>query len=236
MFFSSRLAPVTPLWSSDDQTSPFYVDEKSRFQRGGERKGRQERKVAPTSPLRFSSGGFLHFTSLHRSTTSRKKGGTGTTCTISPTSTSPPLVTFAWICVRGHGRAAGMKQTATSRKTSGMDRPDVPRRPTRHSYSFSYLLLLACLLFPDVRAQSGVSFRPSRPDPTCVCDPLCEFLPEDRVHDCNLMPRGDCPCCSVCGGLEGDVCDEKVLPCDVTRRLECDPKENICKGKTKFRY
>ena len=74
-------------------------------------------------------------------------------------------------------------------------------------------------------------FRPSKPDPTCVCDPLCQIYPESRLATCTRVPRSDCPCCEVCAALEGEPCDPAAAPCDVTRRLQCDPEQKVCKGK-----
>ena len=78
----------------------------------------------------------------------------------------------------------------------------------------------------------GQDFHPSRPDPTCVCDPLCEPMPGLRLlSNCTRVTRTDCPCCQVCASLEGEKCDDVTHPCDVSRKLVCDPGEKVCKGK-----
>ena len=45
-------------------------------------------------------------------------------------------------------------------------------------FSKAALSLLAAVFLATMGASRGQKpFVPSRPDPTCVCDPLCEFLP-----------------------------------------------------------
>ncbi len=45
-------------------------------------------------------------------------------------------------------------------------------------FSKAALSLLAAVFLATMDASRGQKpFVPSRPDPTCVCDPLCEFLP-----------------------------------------------------------
>ncbi len=46
------------------------------------------------------------------------------------------------------------------------------------AFSKAALSLLAAVFLATMGASRGQKpFVPSRPDPTCVCDPLCEFLP-----------------------------------------------------------
>ncbi len=80
-------------------------------------------------------------------------------------------------------------------------------------------------------STARLPFAPSRPDPTCVCDPLCEFIPAATRRTCPLVPRPDCPCCQVCAEVEeGQPCDPRARPCDLASRLECHPEEKVCKG------
>ena len=73
----------------------------------------------------------------------------------------------------------------------------------------------------------------ARPDPTCVCDPLCED-PVASDESCASVARSDCPCCVVCAvQTENDPCHPVTQPCDVAKKLHCDQEENVCKGSMK---
>ncbi len=51
---------------------------------------------------------------------------------------------------------------------------------------------------------------------------------------CHLVSRPDCPCCQVCAVAEaGAACHPENRPCHIGSRLECDPEEKVCKGRTK---
>lgn len=96
-----------------------------------------------------------------------------------------------------------------------------------------FLVLNAQLSIANGQQQVSLSrldaFRPSKPDPTCVCDPLCDHIPSDCR---SVVARQDCDCCQVCAVTDaGDSCDPVTKPCDVTKKLECDPVEKVCKGR-----
>lgn len=72
-----------------------------------------------------------------------------------------------------------------------------------------------------------------KPDPTCVCDPLCQIYPDElNPNSCGLqIPRSDCPCCRVCAGEAGEPCHPVNQPCDASQGLECHPDSKTCQGK-----
>lgn len=69
-----------------------------------------------------------------------------------------------------------------------------------------------------------------KPDPTCVCDPLCQIYPDElNPNSCGLqIPRSDCPCCRVCAGEAGEPCHPVNQPCDASQGLECHPDSKTC--------
>ena len=104
----------------------------------------------------------------------------------------------------------------------------------RHSVVLFVLLVFLGQLPCQISGQQtssniGTSFRP---DPTCVCDPLCQIYPSARAASCTRVPRADCPCCFVCASEVGEACEDVIQPCNVAKKLDCDPVEKVCKGKT----
>ncbi|XP_076030675.1 uncharacterized protein LOC143018947 isoform X2 [Oratosquilla oratoria] len=84
------------------------------------------------------------------------------------------------------------------------------------------------LLGVVVQAQSGlVATSP------CECSPVCSGnvttldCPDGRV-----VPRRDCPCCTVCAQKEGEACEEPMMPCDADFGLVCSP-EGLCTAEVK---
>ncbi|TRY72739.1 hypothetical protein TCAL_17140 [Tigriopus californicus] len=93
-------------------------------------------------------------------------------------------------------------------------------------------LLAFGLAFVVIYVLCSASAQELKPDPTCVCDPLCQIYPNElQPNSCELqVPRSDCPCCRVCAGEAGEPCHPISQPCDASQGLECQPDSKTCQG------